>query len=174
MNARAPAWMLAAALVAAGCQGRAQEASSRDAAAAPAPVTPSVPVEARPEQSAPADVATPATVEPKAGDVQPAAETAGSDAGEPGDPLWRVKDNKVRCVRAPCPTLDAIPVSSSDATTQVVEVDLSGLGLTPKAQQALLSRVYGEGLRVRGRIEERADKRGRPYKVLKATGPGPQ
>jgi hypothetical protein len=85
-----------------------------------------------------------------------------------------VKDNKVRCVRAPCPTLDAIPVSSSDATAQVVEVDLSGLGLSPKDTEKLLSRVYGEGLRVRGRVEERLDPRGRPYKVLKATGLGPQ
>jgi hypothetical protein len=90
------------------------------------------------------------------------------------DPLWRVKDNKVRCVRAPCPTLDALPVNSSEATAQVVEVDLSALGLSPKDEQRLLSLVYGEGLRVRGRVEERVDKRGRPYKVLKATGLGPK
>ncbi len=162
------AWVVLSALAAAGCQGRAQEASARDASAAP--VAASVPA-----VEPPPPAAEPAPVVP---DVAPAEAVAASapvgvEAGAP-DPLWRVKDNKVRCVRAPCPTLDAIPVSSSDASAQVVEVDLSGLGLSDKEAQQLLSRVYGEGLRVRGRVEGRADKRGRPYKVLKATGLGPQ
>lgn len=170
MSTRAAWLVLAAALASAGCQGRAQEASARDGStgtvttASPAPATPSA-------EPVPAAPGLPLVVPAGAAEA-PLPPPAG--AGTPADALWRVKDNKVRCVRAPCPTLDAIPVSSSDATTQVVEVDLSGLGLSPKDEQQLLSRVYGEGLRVRGRVEERADPRGRPCKVLKATGLGPQ
>ena len=166
MSRRDVVMLLAAALLA-GCQGRVHTASALDA---PKAVPPAQPTPPEPTPTAP--VAGGGEAPAAAPEVLPASGV--EDAGVQQDPTWRVKDNKVRCVRAPCPTLDAIPVNSSDATAQVVEVELSGLGLSPKEEQQLLSRVYGDGLRVKGRVEERADTRGRPYKVLKATGLAPQ
>jgi hypothetical protein len=90
-------------------------------------------------------------------------------AAEAPAPLWRVKDNAVRCVRAPCPTLDVLPVDSSAESARVAEVDLSALGLSPKETQRLLAAVYDKGLLVRGRVETRTDARGKPYAVLRAT-----
>lgn len=157
-----------AALLALGCQGRTREATAKDAGnkegPAPAVVAPAPEVPAGPAVE---PAAAPAAPEPTAA---PATATASPETGggRPA-PLWRVKDNKVRCVRAPCNTLDALPVDSSGETVQVAEVDLSPLGLSPKDTQRLMAELYGKGLLVRGTVETRTDPRGRPYAVLRAT-----
>lgn len=85
------------------------------------------------------------------------------DAGSPAAaPRWFVKDNKVRCIQAPCMSLDAMPVGSSDPTEKISDVDFSALGLSAEQQQALMAQVYGKrGLEVEGEIAEEPSKTGR-------------
>ncbi|MBM4380808.1 MAG: hypothetical protein FJ086_16135 [Deltaproteobacteria bacterium] len=159
---------LLAALLALGCQGRTREATARDAE----PPEVSAPAVAATAPAAVVDVpaaapaGSPAPVTPANG--PPAAVTAPTAEERPA-PLWRVKDNKVRCVRAPCNTLDAVPVDSSAEKVQVAEVDLSPLGLSPKDTERLMAELHGKGLLIRGTVETRGDPRGKPYAVLRAT-----
>lgn len=90
----------------------------------------------------------------------------------PSAPLWMVKDNKTRCIQAPCMSLDAMPVGSSDPTEKISDVDLSALGLSAEEQQAVMAEVYGKrGVQLEGEIVEEPSKSGRGgmARVLKVT-----
>jgi hypothetical protein len=65
---------------------------------------------------------------------------------------YRLRDNGVRCITYPCPSIDAIPLEGG-APVQVHEVDLSALGLSDAARDEALARLSGKGLVVRGRID---------------------
>jgi len=153
-----------AALLLLGCQGRARDASAKDDVQRDAPAAVAAPPVAPPTEAQVAVAPTPGAPP----EVIPAAAPAEPPTAPPA-PLWRVKDNKVRCVRAPCPTLDALPVDSSAEKVQVAELDLSPLGLSPRDTQRLMAEVYAKGLLVRGQVETRSDPRGKPYAVLRAT-----
>lgn len=164
---------LLAALLALSCQGRVRGAADRDLGPeAPAQATPPVPaVDAEPAPApspgpAPASVVTPASAElPQEPPVAPPpAEAAVRPA-----PLWKVKARATKCVRAPCPSLSAVPVDGAGEALAVAELDLAGLGLSAKDTQRLRAAVYREGLLVRGELESRTDKRGVRYQVLRAT-----
>lgn len=106
-----------------------------------------------------------------AGSVAPVVVDSGTAAVGSG-PVWMVKDNKVRCIQAPCMSLDAMPVDSSDPTEKISDVDLSALGLSNDAQQALMAEVYGKrGVQLAGEIVEQPLKTGRGgmARVLKVT-----
>lgn len=97
---------------------------------------------------------------------------AGAVASETGSaalPRWIVKDNKIRCIKAPCMSLDAMPVGSSDPTEKISDVDLSALALSNTEEQAVMAEVYGRrGLEVEGEIVEARAKTGRgTARVLK-------
>jgi hypothetical protein len=156
MRSRTGAPLLLAALLALGCQGRTHGAAAKDSGNKELATA-----AAEPAGASQATVSLPQ--EPSTPEVAPAA------AAEPPAPLWRVRDNGVRCVRAPCPTLDALPVDSAADSVRVVEVDLSALGLSPKDTQRLVAMVHEAGLLVRGQVEQRTDVRGKPYTVLRAT-----
>lgn len=148
--------LLLAAVLALGCQGRTHGAAEKDSGNQELPTAAAEPAGARQAAMAlPQEPSTP--------------EVARAAAAEPPAPLWRVRDNGVRCVRAPCPTLDVLPVDSSAESVRVAELDLSALGLSPKDSQRLMAAVYEKGLLVRGLVESRTDARGNPYQVLRAT-----
>jgi hypothetical protein len=107
--------------------------------------------------------------------AMPAKDTAALDAGiaplveaavdagpAASGSLWMVKDNRLRCIQAPCMSLDAMPVSSSDPTEKISDVDLSALGLSNDEQQAVMAELYGKrGLQLEGEIVEEPSKTGR-------------
>lgn len=154
------ACLLIAVLALAGCQKKTlevQAAATGDAAVAPSVIDAGA-VNATDEGVVAADVGGANANDEGVADVT----DAGAGAATASAPVWRVKDNKVRCIQAPCMSLDAMPVSSSDPTVKISDVDLSALGLSAKEQQALMSQLYGKrGLQVAGEIVEETPKSGR-------------
>lgn len=65
--------------------------------------------------------------------------------------VYRVRDNGIRCIAAPCFSFDARPVERS-STTRLSDVDLSGVRLTPAERRRATGSIATVGLFVTGRI----------------------
>jgi hypothetical protein len=63
---------------------------------------------------------------------------------------WTVKDNGKRCFAAPCPSWTATDAAGS--STDVTDIDVSGLGLSPKDAAAAKEKLY-KGGKVEGTIK---------------------
>ena len=73
----------------------------------------------------------------------------------------RLRDNRIRCVRAPCFWIAATVLNSSGSIS-ISSVDLSRVGASPAERRRALEQLGGPGLIAAGRIVRTAD-RGRAF-----------
>jgi hypothetical protein len=66
--------------------------------------------------------------------------------------IYRVRDNGIRCIAAPCFSYDAQDVNLSE-TTAISNVDLSRVQATPEQRAAATEALFGESLLVAGTIQ---------------------
>lgn len=81
------------------------------------------------------------------------ANETGSDAL--GD-VWRVEDNGIRCIKAPCPSISADKLNTS-AVRQVTDMDYSGANATQKQIDGANDSIFSESLLVTGTIAATKD-----------------
>jgi hypothetical protein len=68
------------------------------------------------------------------------------------EPLYRVRDNGIRCIAAPCFSMDAHLVNTSE-TTAISDVDLSRANATPEQRAAAMEALASGSLLVEGTIQ---------------------
>lgn len=105
--------------------------------------------------------------------------TSGAEPGGPADqadqpgqgqvqPRYLLRDNGVRCVRAPCFSIDVIPLGAAGQKEVLSDVDFSALDLASDEEANLQAALQSpEGLTVEGRIEPSRDPEGRVFRVTR-------
>lgn len=78
--------------------------------------------------------------------------SAGSDQPASGT-FYRLEDNGVTCIAAPCMSVDAQRLNSSSRPSKLSDLDLSGSGATSAEQRAALAALEGPGLIAAGFIQ---------------------
>jgi hypothetical protein len=93
----------------------------------------------------------------------------GAGLASPNGHLYRVRDNGIRCITAPCFSYDAELMNSSEVTT-VSAVDLTGVIAPPEELDAARRLLVSSGLLVAGMIRpERRDGLGAEGRLLVAS-----
>jgi hypothetical protein len=86
---------------------------------------------------------------------------ASSSPARPAGVFRRLRDNRIRCVKAPCFWIGTTVLNSSRSSS-VSSVDLSRVGAPAAEQRRALQQLSGRGLIAAGRIVRTAD-RGRAF-----------
>ncbi len=82
----------------------------------------------------------------------------------PSNPVYTVRDNGIRCITFPCPTLDVLPTGQSNVLVRATDMDLSALHVDQDEAQRIYSRLFEGGVTVEARIESvRREHNGYPY-----------
>jgi hypothetical protein len=103
---------------------------------------------------------------------QPTGEPRGRNGRAEGQPRYVLRDNGVRCIRAPCFNIEVISRSAGGGKEVVSEVDFSALNLSSEEQAELSTALQTpEGLTVEGSIERGRDE-GRVFRVSRVVHGG--
>lgn len=146
MSARRLVVSAVIALALSACQRHTNEGAERDAGGTAKTVHEVTAVQ--PEDAGAMAVAEDAGAENAADAGQAMGETAKPEAR-----VYLVRDNKMRCIAAPCMNLDVLPVNSSEPTQKASDLDLSALNLSPDGTAAVMAAVHGKtGIRVEGEV----------------------
>ncbi|MFL5321017.1 MAG: DUF6748 domain-containing protein [Myxococcaceae bacterium] len=82
--------------------------------------------------------------------------------------LYVVRDSKLRCIVAPCMSLEVMPVDSSEPTQKVSDLDFTAAKISDDERAAAMARVNSKaGLKVAGTVVDGPKGRGGVARVMK-------